>query len=142
MGTIRQGLRTRCPWRLFLWHLIALTTLVFLLPQNGEAILISSPVPAAAPANSATHSKDLATIRSFLERKLVRQRLQDLGLTVEEIQSRLARMTDDQVRQVAGQLDSLVPGGDAGGVIIVILLLGIILFLVLHFTGRKVVITK
>lgn len=142
MGTIRQGLTTRSPWRLFLWHLIGLTTLVFLFPQNGEAILIPSPLPAVVPADSAARSTDLATIRSFLERKLVRQRLQDLGLTAEEIQSRLARMTDDQVRQVAGQLDSLVPGGDAGAVIIVILLLGIILFLILHFTGRKVVITK
>lgn len=143
MGTIRAGLSTRTTWRLFLWHLIALTTVVFLVPRNGEALLIPSSVPTAALTESAARTEDLATIRRFLERRLIHQRLQDLGLTGEEIEGRLAHLTDTQLHQLSGQLEALAPGGNGAAVAIIILLLAAVGVLIYLYTaGKKVVVTK
>ena len=60
--------------------------------------------------SSAERSADLKKVQKFLEMKMVRERLKELGLTREEIQSRMDQISDQQLHQVALKLDNLSGG--------------------------------
>jgi uncharacterized ion transporter superfamily protein YfcC len=78
----------------------------------------------------------LQTIQKFLESKLVQHKLSELGFTTDEIQARLHQLDDEQIHQVAGQINALESGGDSAAVwIIVLFLLAGIVFLILELTG-------
>src|SRR5215467_6783892 len=60
-------------------------------------------------------AQDLQTVQAVLEHKVVRQRLLELGLSDEEINGRLNRLSDAQLHQAAMQINSLLPGGSLDG---------------------------
>lgn len=86
--------------------------------------------------------EDLTKIQTVLESKVIRQRLSDLGLTQEEITSRLSQLSDSEVHQVASKIDSLYAGGDGLGVVIALLVIAILVVILLELTGHKIIITK
>ena len=62
-------------------------------------------------------------ILTVLERDDVRARLEAHGVTAAQVKARVAAMTDDELAQLAGQIDSLPAGGaDVLGVILVVFL--------------------
>ena len=66
-------------------------------------------------------AEDLQKVQNVLESKMVGERLKQLGFTPEEVQGKLAYLSDGQLHQLAVQLDDLKVGGDAGmGVVILI----------------------
>jgi len=91
---------------------------------------------------SSIRQEDLSKIQTVLESKMIHQRLADLGLSQEEITSRLAQLSDQEVHQVAGQIDALYAGGDGLGVVIALLVIAILVVILLQLTGHKVIITK
>lgn len=115
--------------------MLAMFTLT--LPVQGWAMFI--------PANQMTTSRkaDLDTIQKALESNLIRQRLMDFGLTADNAQARINRLSDAQTHQLAANLDSLQAGADDGlGIVIFLLLVAIITIVVLETTGHRVIITK
>ena len=99
--------------------------------SSAPAMFIPSPLE----GNGATDREtDLQTIQKFLEMKLVQHKLSQLGLTSEEVEARLHQLDDDQIHQVASQIQALAPGGDAAWVIVIVLL-ALIVFLILELTG-------
>ena len=80
---------------------------------------------------------DVDKIQTVLENKLIRQRLQDLGYSTEEISSRLAQLTDQQIHTIAQKLDDLKVGGDGLGIVIAVLVIVILVILILNLTGHK-----
>lgn len=79
---------------------------------------------------------DLQTIQKFLESKLVQHKLSELGFTTDEIQARLHQLDDEQIHQVAGQINALESGGSDTAVwILVIILVAAVVFLILELTG-------
>lgn len=87
-------------------------------------------------------SADLEKIQKILEIRMVRERLDQLGFSQDEIQKRLGQLTDEQIHQLALQLDELRAGGNGEVVIIIVLVIALIIVLFLWLTGRKVVVTK
>lgn len=87
-------------------------------------------------------AEDLARVQNLLEAKIVRERLDALGFSQEEIQAKLSQLTDQELHQLASHIDSLTAGGDAGGVIIAILVIIILIIVILQLTGHKVLVTK
>jgi len=83
---------------------------------------------------------DVEKIQKFLETKMVRERLQSFGFSQEEIQARLTQLTDDQIHQVALQLDELNVAGDGGEVVIIVLLILILVALIIYVTGHRVIV--
>ncbi len=84
---------------------------------------------------------DLATLQKTLEQKMVKERLANLGLTPDEVQARLGQLSDQQLHNVAKQLDDLKVGGDSGlGIIIGILVIAILVVLLIQLTGHRVVV--
>ena len=94
-------------------------------------------IPSPYEGNGTGHREvDLEKIQKFLESKLVQHKLSQLGLSREQIEERLHQLDDQQIHQIASQIDSLEAGGDSAAVwIIVLILLGVIVFLVLELTG-------
>ena len=84
---------------------------------------------------------DLQKIQNVIEIKMIAERLKQIGLTPEEIQKRLSQLSNQQIHQLALQLDELKVGGDAGWAILgIIIVLAAIAVLVIYLTGHQVVV--
>ena len=92
-------------------------------------------------AGSLSREKELATVQRVLEHKMVKERLQALGYTDEEIKARLDGLSDTEIHSFAAQLDSLTAGGDGLGLIIAILVIIILVIIILKLMDKKVVVS-
>lgn len=129
----------RIPFMRVLSCYLALAMFVIAVAPRAEAGFAPSALLSATPADRAV---DLDKVRRALEDKMVRERLEQFGLTAGEIDDRLSLISDEQLHQLALQIDELRVGGDAAGVIIAILVIILLVVLILHFTGHKVIVTK
>jgi len=118
------------------WYLVVALFIISIVPHAEGAF---SPSQAIA-LSDAQRQSDLGKIRSFLETKLVSQRLQDLGFSTDEIKERLAYLSDQQLHNYAQKLDDLKAGGDAVGLVIGVLIIIILVIVILHLTEHKVII--
>ncbi len=78
-------------------------------------------------------SSDIDKIRKVLEMKMVRERLKNFGFTPDEIEKKLIQLDDQQIHQLALNLDELKVGGNTWVWVLVVLLLaaiGMIVYLV------------
>jgi ribose 1,5-bisphosphokinase PhnN len=99
--------------------MVAYMSALGLSPLESRASLVppapSDGSPASLPESGINRAEDLRTVQLVLETKVVHQRLRDLGLSREEIDARLDRLSDAQLHQVATQITSLLPGGSLDG---------------------------
>jgi hypothetical protein len=117
----------------FIMYFTAWLIVIGSIPSEGMAMLIPSE---AAPAESSMRDADLQVIQSQLESKLVAQRLSDVGLTPSEVQERLASLTDEQLHQVAQNIDGLQPGG---ALVLILAIIGavVVVLAILGFAGLR-----
>jgi len=107
---------------------ITVTSTLFMQTQS-QAML--APTGAAQTAESVTSAADLQTIQSALESKVLKGKLHAMGLTDEEIHSRLSRLSEAQKHQLASQIRAVHPAGDILiGVLVLVVLVLLIIFLV------------
>ena len=107
---------------------------------NVEAGFAPSDMIALSPGDRAA---DLDKIQKVLETKMVGERLGKLGYTEEEINSRFARLSDEQMHELALKLDEVKVGGDSGlGIVIALLVIGILVVLFLQLSGHRVVVMR
>ena len=118
---------------LSLYLIIALFALT--LPAQGWAML----VPAG---QSEARLTDLVTVQATLESSMIKQRLLDFGLTPEETAARLNKLSDEQIHQLAANMDAAQAGGSVLGDVIVILLVVVIVIAILELTGHHVVMKR
>jgi len=96
------------------------------------AAMIPSELDSAAMTSVMDRAADIQTIQHVLESKVVAQRLTDLGLSVEEAQQSMAKLTTQELHQIASNLDGLQSGGELGliiGILVVVILVLLIIFL-------------
>ena len=92
------------------------------------------PLPAHAGmigTDSLATSGDRGRIGAMLERAEVRAGLEAYGVNPADVKARIAALSDAEAAQLAGQLDSLPAGADAGASI---LWIAVFVFLVLILT--------
>ncbi len=82
---------------------------------------------------------DMLKVQKILEQKIVQQRLEALGFTEGEIQKRLNQLSDEQMHNLALNLDELKVGG-ALGLIIALLVIAILVVLLIQLTGHRVIV--
>jgi hypothetical protein len=94
---------------------------------------------ALVPTDAVTDPGGGADARGRLMRWLAREDLRlalaAQGLDAEEVQARVASLTDTEIEQLAGQLDKLPAGGDALATAIAVLLIAAILLLIMKVSG-------
>lgn len=98
--------------------------------------MLAPAIPQAESAVPFDRAAEIEKIQSFLHQKIVTQRLLDYGLTPEEASSRLSRLSDQEVRQVAMKIDQENPGGDALGAVVAVLVIGILVLLFIYLFKR------
>ncbi len=123
--------------RFLVGTLIAATTIAIAQPPEGWAMLAPAEVASGGRDLSAMRAADIKTIQSALESKIVRQRLTELKLNPEQIDSRLSQLSDPQVHQLASQIRAVNPGGDGGiGIIIGLLVVAILVVFFVYIFKR------
>ena len=110
--------------------LVLLQMLLTVALPLGSGMAMVAPADETVTSESVSESRrgDLRTLQRVLENKVVHQRLQDLGFTDEQINSRVNQLSDAQLHQVASQINTLFPGGQDGTVWTIV---GILLIVVL-----------
>lgn len=85
-------------------------------------------------------SEDLVTIQKALEIKQVRSRLEALGYTPEEINTRLSQLSAEEIQSLATRIDSLTTGGDGLGILISILVIVLLVVVILKIMDKEIII--
>jgi uncharacterized protein DUF6627 len=127
--------------RALIWLLVIMTLAMGLHTQESVAMLAPA-LPTAEPSSDSHRMADLQKIQTVLESKVIRQRLEDFGLSQEEINARLASLSDEQLHQFATDVDAIIPAGGALGIIVVLLVIAILAVILVYLLNHRIVITK
>ncbi|HZQ73256.1 MAG TPA: PA2779 family protein [Burkholderiales bacterium] len=74
---------------------------------------------------SATQA-ERSTIVNFVSRADVAGQLQSFGIDASNAKDRVAAMTDDEVRYLAGRIDSMPAGANGAGLVLLIVIVAVI----------------
>jgi chorismate synthase len=124
--------------KLVSWYLVFAMFIIGIAPKV-EAGFVPSEFIALKEVD---RKADMEKVQRFLEMKIVKDRLEKLGFTHEEIDSRLSQLSDQQLHQMAQQIDELKVGADGIGVVVGLLVIVILVILILQLTGHRVVVTR
>jgi len=120
-----------------LWYLIGAMFVIGITPRAFAGFS-----PSEATSLAFDRSSDVEKIRKVLEMKMVRERLKEFGFTTNEIEKRLTQLSDEQLHQLALQLDEVKVGGDGWVVLGIIIVLAAIAVIVIYLSGHRVVLDK
>ena len=130
------GIRQCSLTRLLAVYLAIICFVIASLPRQSLAFMIASQTDEMV----FDRQSDVSTIQRILESKAVSEKLASLGLTKDEIDKRIDRLTDTELHQFANQLDSIYAGGDSGvGIIITLLIIVVLVLVILNLTGHKII---
>src|SRR5438128_2008853 len=112
-----------------IWILIVSVSWLGFAQPRAEAMLV--PSTAVQSPGKTDRSADLQTVQTALESKAIRGKLHALGLSDGEIQSRLSRLSEAQIHQLASQIRAVNPAGDGFifGLLVLVVLVLLIIFL-------------
>ena len=108
----------------FFRKLVACLLIVALPAQAG---LVSTESVAAAGSRE--------RVAAFLERADVQVQMEALGVSREDVKSRVAALTDGEVANLAGKIDTLPAGGDGVGAVLGVALLIFVILLLTDILG-------
>jgi len=114
--------------RAFLCRLLAVLLVAAPYTAQTRAAMIASQQAIAASTQS-----ERDTVSRFLARAEVQKQLAALGAT--DATGRVAQLTDDEVRSLAGKIDALPAGADSG--VTFLLIVALILLIVVLIDWRK-----
>ena len=102
----------------------------------AEAGLIASHLSRAE-----ARSEDLAKVQSFLENKIVVQKLVDYGVSPEEAKAKVEAMDAQDLHRLASLTDRAAAGTDSGiGLLIGLAILVILIIVILKLANKEVVV--
>jgi hypothetical protein len=117
------------------WYLVGAMFIIGIAPKTEAGFSPSAMIDAEV-----SREADLAKVQQIIETKMVRERLEKLGFTADEVASRLSQLSDQQLHQVAQNLDDIKVGGNGLGIIIALLVIAILVVLLIQLTGHRVVV--
>ena len=77
---------------------------------------------------SVASQADRNTVLEFLARADVTSQMQALGVDAATVKDRVAVMTDQEIQTIAGKIHSMPAGGDALGVLLLLLVVGAVVW--------------
>jgi hypothetical protein len=89
--------------------------------QFAQAGMIGTDQVVASSAQA-----DRGTILNFVSRADVAGQLQSFGLDASNAKDRVAAMTDEEVRYLAGRIDSMPAGANGSGLLLLIIIVAVI----------------
>jgi hypothetical protein len=118
------------------WYLVGAMFVIATTPRCFAGFS-SSEVIAFSPAD---RPADLEKLQKFLETKMVRERLKDLGFAPEEVRMKLNDLNGQQAHQLALHLDEMKVAGDGGAVVVIVFLAAILAVLIIYATGHRILV--
>jgi hypothetical protein len=118
------------------WYLVFTMFIVGIAPgvEAGMA-------PSDVTNQAISRGQDIDTVQKVIESKLIRERLEKLGYTADEVKLRLERLNNQQLHQLAQNLDNVKVAGDSGlGIVVVLLVIAILVVVLMQLTGHKVIV--
>lgn len=101
---------------------LLVVSLLFFSYQSTAGMIGTGEVASAVSAQS-----DRSQIQSALSRAEVASALQSMGVDVKTAQERVAALTDEEARSLAGKLGTLPAGADNNGWIIAVIVVAVVL---------------
>lgn len=103
--------------------------------------LLLSAAARAEPAPSRERAagerqRQMRRIERVLAQEAVRSRLAAMGMSQEEILSRLERLNDRELADWADRLDEVASGGSGAGVVIALLVIAVLVLLAIYLSER------
>jgi len=100
---------------------------------------LASMIP--SQGSSATRvEKDLATIQTALENRLVQEKLLAYGLSSDEVKAKLSSLSPSQIHILAQASDDVLAGGDGIGLVIGVLIIIILVIIILKLLNKEIII--
>jgi hypothetical protein len=96
-------------------------------PRTAEAAIVGT-LQAVEASSGRAH--DLAVVNATLQRQQVREQMVALGADPAAVADRVARLSDQELRTLAGQMEQAPAGGDALAIVGIVFVVLIILELV------------
>lgn len=122
---------------LALYLVLALIALSTFAGPADAMLLTATPETAQPAAPAGDRTADLVLVQKTLESKVLQQRLLDYGLTPEETAARINALSDEQLHQLAANIDALQPGGDVIGTLFALALIaGLVVLIIFILQGR------
>ena len=98
-------------------------------PYMAWAEQIPAMMPTSAVVDQMSAREARAKVQTFLDRADFKSELIKRGVNPAEVNARVASLSEQELRQLASQMDKVQYGGDVGGILIVIVLVLLIIFL-------------
>jgi hypothetical protein len=117
------------------WYLAIAMFVIAIAPRVDAGLSASSML-----SGQFDRPQTVEKIRQVLETKMVRERLEQLGFTADEVRSRLDQLSDAQLHRLAMNLDEIKTGGDGLGLVIGLLVIAILVVLLIQLTGHRVIV--
>jgi len=122
--------------RLICWYLALFMSGIALMPTTVHAAFISS-----SEANlSETGADVLAEVRSALENDLLAERLEALGLSSAEIESRLQSLSPEEHEAVLADMEKIQSGGDGASGLVTLAILILLIILIIKLLDKEITI--
>jgi len=103
------------------------------LPFTVQAGMIGTDEVIAQSQDQSDRNK----VRDFMARAEVQQQLQDHGIGLQAAQARVNALTDLEVQQIAGKIDSIPAGADAGATVAIVLAVIVLIYILLQYFYPK-----
>jgi len=107
----------------FVVYVLCLAVLNLGSPLVAQAELVTT----LQAVEASTRTQDLAAVNAALAREEVRAQFEALGVEPAQVESRIAALTDSELRTLAGQMAEMPAGADALAVIGIVFLVLLIL---------------
>jgi len=107
----------------FVVYVLCLAMLNLGSPLVAQAELVTT----LQAVEASTRTQDLAAVNAALAREEVRAQFEALGVEPAQVESRVAALTDSELRTLAGQMAEMPAGADALAVIGIVFLVLLIL---------------
>ena len=115
----------------FICRLLVISMIALCMPMRmSQAAMVGS----EAVIDQSAASDARAQVRAFLDRADVRAQLQARGVDPESARQRVDGLTDDEVRRVAGHIDSLPAGGTDFLAVLLVIFIVLLITDILGFT--------
>ena len=108
-------------------HLLVQLLCVAMLNLGSPLVAQAGLIGTLEAVEADTRAQDLATVNAVLARDQVRQQFAALGVDPAQVESRLAALTDSELRMLAGQVADAPAGASALAVIGIVFLVLLIL---------------
>jgi hypothetical protein len=114
--------------------ILASFTPMALISKSAECAMIGSQlILPNGKASVTVREIEMEKIRRALENKIVAEKLKSYGLSKEEIITKVSKMSDGQVHQIAALSDKIPAGGDAALAVLITILVVVVLVLLILF---------